>query len=238
LKIIPAVDISKGKTVRLYQGKADSVKVYDTNPIETAKAFENPKIDIIHVIDLDAAMGLGDNSEIIINMAKQLDIRLQVGGGIRDINKAKHFLNNNVYRVIIGTAILKQPSLCSDIAREYGRDRIIAAVDHFRGEIKVKGWLETIKINLFNYVKLVEELNPGYILLTSIESDGTMKGPDTVIIEKVSRLIKIPIIAAGGIASLNDLKILSKFNLYGVIIGKALYEKAFTLKQALEVSGG
>lgn len=238
MKVIPAVDIHKGRTVRLLQGKASTAKVYYQDPVETAKLLQEQGADIIHIVDLDAAMGKGDNSRIIVKIAEQLNVDLQVGGGIRDIVKAEKFLNANIRRIVLGTAFYKQPQICEKIIEKYGKERVVAAIDHYRGEVKVKGWLESTRMELFDYLKEIESLRPGYILLSSIEGDGTMTGPDIQTIRQVIDKTSTPIIAAGGIGSLNHLKLLSEINLYAVIVGRALYEKSFRIDEAIKTVGG
>ena len=236
--MIPAVDIQNGRVVRLYQGKAHRAKEYYGNPINAAKLFEDEGAEIIHVVDLDAAMERGDNSDIILKIAEQIKARIQVGGGIRTLNKAVKFLNGNIERIVLGTVFFNNQKLSRSLIQEYGKDRIVAAVDHYRGEVKIRGWLQSTNIELFNYLNMVEEIGPGYILLSSIEGDGTMSGPDIETIRKVIEYVKTPLIIAGGVSSLNDLIQLKKLKPYGVIIGRALYEKTFTLAEAIKIIGG
>ncbi len=238
MKIIPAVDIQKGRVVRLYQGKAETAKEYYSDPVKTAKLFEEEGAEIIHVVDLDAAMGKGDNIDIIIKIAEEVNSEIQVGGGIRTLEKAVKFLNRGIKRVVLGTAFFDDKSLPEYLIKEYGKDRVVAAVDHYKYEVRIKGWLQSTKINLLNYIKIIEEIGPGFILLSSIEADGTMRGPDIDTIEKVIEYVKTPLIIAGGVRSLNDLVSLKKLQPYGVIVGRAFYEKSFTLSEAVKIIGG
>ncbi len=238
MKIIPAVDIQKCKVVRLYQGKADTAKEYFSDPVKAAKIFEEEGAEIIHIVDLDAAMEKGDNSDIIIKIAESVDSEIQVGGGIRTLEKAVNFLNKNIKRVVLGTAFFNNKNLPEYLIKEYGKDRVVAAVDQYKGKVKIKGWLKSTELPLLTCIKIIEEIGPGFILLSSIEADGTMRGPDIATIEKVIEHVKIPLIIAGGISSVNDLIALKKFKPYGVIIGRALYEKAFTLPEAVKIIGG
>jgi phosphoribosylformimino-5-aminoimidazole carboxamide ribotide isomerase len=238
LKIIPAVDIQKGRVVRLYQGKVDTAKEYYSDPVKTAKFFEAEGAEIIHIVDLDAAMDRGDNSDIILRIAEAVSSEVQVGGGIRTVEKAVKFLNKNIRRIVLGTAFFNNKSLPEYLIKEYGKDRIIAAVDHYKLRVKIKGWLQSTEVHLLNYIKIIEEIGPGFILLSSIEADGTMRGPDLDTIEKVIEQVKTPLIIAGGVSSLNDLILLKKLHPYGVIVGRALYEKAFTLREAAKILGG
>ncbi|MEM2109449.1 MAG: 1-(5-phosphoribosyl)-5-[(5-phosphoribosylamino)methylideneamino]imidazole-4-carboxamide isomerase [Candidatus Odinarchaeota archaeon] len=236
--MIPAVDIQKGRVVRLYQGKANQAKEYYGNPIDAAKLFEDEGAEIIHVVDLDAAMERGDNSDIILKIAERIKASIQVGGGIRTLNKAVKFLNGGVERIVLGTVFFSNRKLSRRLIQEYGKGRIVAAVDHYRGEVKIRGWLQSTNIELFNYLNIVEGIGPGYILLSSIEGDGTMSGLDLETIRKVIKHVKTPLIIAGGASSLKDLIQLKKLEPYGVIIGRALYEKAFTLAEAIKIVGG
>jgi len=238
LELIPAVDIIKGKCVRLYQGRAETAKVYYSNPITAAEKFSTEGAKLIHIVDLDAAMGVGENSEIILEMAKKIDAKLEVGGGIRDRKIAEKYLDNGIERVVMGTAVFINPDIVKQIADSYGKQRIVAAIDHFKGEVKIKGWLESTNKDLSYFIKFVEDLDVGFILLSSIEGDGTLKGPDLVTAEKAIKSTRIPIILAGGIGSLDDIIKLKNLNPYGVIVGRALYENKFSFKDAVNVVYG
>ncbi|MHA1754906.1 MAG: 1-(5-phosphoribosyl)-5-[(5-phosphoribosylamino)methylideneamino]imidazole-4-carboxamide isomerase [Candidatus Odinarchaeia archaeon] len=238
LLLIPAVDLKNGMTVRLYQGKPETAKVYYQNPLEAAKNFENEGAEIIHVVDLDAAIGLGSNIDTILKIVRNVSCKIEVGGGIRDFETASKYLNNGVERVVIGTATYKNPKLVRRLVKEYGSNRIMAAVDHYGQEVKIKGWTEGTGVKLYEYLKLVEELDVGFILLSSIKEDGALTGPDVKTLSDVAATINTPIIAAGGISSIKDIIKLKNINLYGVIIGRALYENIFTFKDALKALEG
>ena len=236
--LIPAVDIKGGKSVRLYQCKAETAKIYYEDPCEAAKIFDIQGAEIIHIIDLDAAMGTGNNEQKILEIAENINAKIEVGGGIRELKDAEKYLNKNIERIIIGTSTFLKPKMIKKLVKDYGKERIVAAVDHFREEVKIKGWLESTNKNLFECLNYVEELKVGYILLSSIEGDGTLKGPDFNTIKEVSKLTNIPIIAAGGIKSIGDIIKLKSLNIYGVVIGKAFYENKFGFKEAINTLGG
>jgi phosphoribosylformimino-5-aminoimidazole carboxamide ribotide isomerase len=238
LKLIPAIDIKNGKSVRLYQGKADTAKIYYSNPIQPAKIFDSKGAEIIHIVDLDAALGLGNNSKVILQMVNQINAKIEVGGGIRDLKTARKYLDNGIERIIIGTAVFQNPNLVVELIKEYDKERIMAAIDHFKGIIKIKGWLNSTETILEKGLEFVENLEVGFILLSSIETDGTLRGPDIEIIKRVVNKTQTPIITAGGIGSIDDIIKLKKLNPYGIIIGRALYENKFSFEEALKSIGG
>jgi len=233
--IIPAIDLRQGKAVRLFQGKAGTEKIYYEDPVEAALKWQNSGAKVIHIVDLDAAMGLGNNVSVIKKIVNAVSIEIQVGGGIRTIEKAAEFISLGVERVVIGTSAVKNPQMVSDLAREFGKKRIIVALDHLNSKIMVKGWLEATSINVYDFAKIIEKKGAGWILFSSVKADGTLRGIDPAEISKMVKTVTIPVIAAGGVKSLEDIRILQKTGVAGVIIGRALYEKKFTLEEALKI---
>jgi phosphoribosylformimino-5-aminoimidazole carboxamide ribotide isomerase len=235
MKIIPAVDIMGGKCVRLLRGDPKKNKIYYDDPLEAAQLLEKQGVELIHVIDLDAALGFGQNIDVIQRILENLNVKVQIGGGIRSLQKADQLLRLGSYRVIFGTAAIKHPDLVKEAVERYGSESIAVAIDEKNGKVSFHGWKNDSDVNYLDLAKSFEALDIGCLIFTSISVDGTLKGPQ---IEKTVKLIEsidIPIIASGGVAKLEDLIELSKIGVDGVIVGTAIYEKKFTLKEALEI---
>ena len=233
--IIPAVDIMGGKCVRLVQGDPTKLKVYFDNPLEAAKLLEDQGAALIHLIDLDAALGSGQNMEAIEKILKNLRVKVQIGGGIRTIEKAEILLKLGASRVIFGTAAIQNPTLIEEAVLRYGSTRIAVAIDEKKDKVTFHGWKDQSEINYLDLARSFETMEVGTIIFTSTSVDGTLKGPQVKKIVRLVETVKMPVIASGGIASLNDLVELTGTGVDGVVVGTALYEGNFTLKQALEV---
>ena len=233
--IIPAVDIMGGKCVRLVQGDPTKPKVYFNNPLEAAKLFEDRGAELIHLIDLDAAIGSGQNMEAIEKILKNVRVKVQIGGGIRTLEKAEALLKLGAYRVIFGTAAIQNPTLIEEAIRHYGSPRVAVAIDENKGKVTFHGWKDRSKIDYLDFARSLEAIEVGTIIFTSTSVDGTLKGPQVEKIVKLVETVKVPVMASGGIASLNDLVMLAGTGVEGVVVGTALYEGKFTFKQALEV---
>jgi phosphoribosylformimino-5-aminoimidazole carboxamide ribotide isomerase len=232
--IIPAVDIMGGKCVRLVQGDPTKLKVYFNNPLEAAKLLEDQGAELIHLIDLDAALGSGQNMGAIEKILKNLRVKVQIGGGIRTIEKAEILLKLGASRVIFGTAAVQNPTLIEEAVRRYGSTRIAVAIDEKKDKVTFHGWKDQSEINYLDLARRFETMEVGAIIFTSTSVDGTLKGPQVEKIVRLVETVKMPVIASGGIASLNDLVELTGTGVDGVVVGTALYEGKFTLKQALE----
>ena len=237
MKIIPAVDLMRGKVVRLFQGKLETAKTYDYlgEPVSIAKKWEDEGVDALHIIDLDAAFGMGNNMETIYKIINVVNIPVQVGGGIRDLKTAEAFLSGGAEYVILGTLAFSRPKTLEELKNKFG-DRVIVALDHVKGIVMVKGWKIPTEFSVKEALEKFLQLQVSIFLLTSITMDGTLKGVDTDILSQACGYKNARIIAAGGVGSLKDISALRTIGVYGVIIGKALYEDAFTLKEALKVA--
>lgn len=233
--VIPAVDIMGGKCVRLVQGDPTKFKVYFDDPLEAAKLLEDQGAELIHLIDLDAALGSGQNMEATEKILKNLRVKVQIGGGIRTLEKAETLLKLGASRVIFGTAAVQNPALIEEAVRRYGSKRVAVAIDEKKGKVTFHGWKDQVEINYLDIASSFEAMNVGTIIFTSTSVDGTLKGPQMKKIVKLVKTVKVPVIASGGIASLNDLVELVGTGVEGIIVGTALYEGKFTFKQALEV---
>ncbi|RKX43161.1 MAG: 1-(5-phosphoribosyl)-5-((5-phosphoribosylamino)methylideneamino)imidazole-4-carboxamide isomerase [Thermotogae bacterium] len=232
--VIPAVDIMGGKCVRLVQGDPRRSKVYFDNPLEAARQFEVQGAELIHLIDLDAALGSGKNLEAIEKILRELRVKVQIGGGIRTLEKVETLLKLGAFRVIFGTVAVQNPALIQEAVRRYGSPRVAVALDERNGKITFHGWKDLSEIDYLNLARSFEEMKVGTIIFTSTSVDGTLKGPQVEKIRKLVETVRVPVIASGGVASLNDLAILAGASVEGVVVGTALYEGKFTLEQAIE----
>ncbi|PVX26480.1 MAG: 1-(5-phosphoribosyl)-5-((5-phosphoribosylamino)methylideneamino)imidazole-4-carboxamide isomerase [Candidatus Bathyarchaeum sp.] len=232
--VIPAVDLLGGKCVRLFRGDPKRNKVYYENPLEAAQLLEAQGAQLVHVIDLDAALGSGQNMQAIKRILDNVDVNVQVGGGIRSLEKADELLKLGAYRVIFGTAAVKNPELVKEAVIRYGSERVAVAIDEKDGEVAVHGWKNKSGVDYVELAKSFESMDVGALIFTPISVDGTLAGPQ---IEKTKNLVdavKVPVIASGGVAQLDDLVSLTKTHVEGVVVGTAIYERKFTLKEALE----
>jgi phosphoribosylformimino-5-aminoimidazole carboxamide ribotide isomerase len=226
-----------GKVVRLVKGDPDKKKDYDAlgDPVQIAEKWEKESADAIHVVDLDAALGRGDNRTIIKDILKKIKIPIQVGGGIRSKEAITEFLHLGVNRVVVGTLAFKKKDLLKQSIENFGREKIIVALDYLSREVMIKGWTISTKITLENAIDMFQDLGAKQFLLTSISKDGVLTGPDYETLEKITKYTDSEIYAAGGISDMKDLIILNKIGLRGVIIGKALYENRVKLKEAINL---
>lgn len=227
MEVIPAIDISDGKCVRLFQGKKGTEKVYYEDPLEALKYWKRIGAERLHCIDLDGAWGSDKNKQKLREMIQNTEsqIKVQVGGGIRTIQEAKDLVDLGADRVIIGTMAIKTPKKITILSKEIGSEHIIVALDYRKGKIATHGWTKHTNKDPFNFGKKIEGYGAGFILFSAIESDGAFTGPDFINIEKMIKTVDIPILAAGGIRNEEDLDKLHKIGVYGAIVGKAFYEQ-------------
>ena len=234
-ELLPAVDIKQGKAVRLKQGEISDKTVYGS-PVECALDFQNSGADWLHLVDLDAAFGVGSNSEIVLEVINSLNIKVELSGGIRTDESLAKALATNCDRVILGTAALEDPSWSSKVIKKYG-EKIAVSLD-VRGEtLAARGWVRDGG-NLYEAITRLASDGCAMFIVTDISKDGTMQGPNFELLEKVCKFSDVPVIASGGVSSLTDLKKLismQDIGIKGAIVGKALYEGAFTVEEALAV---
>jgi len=234
IKVIPAVDISGGKCVRLRRGRLEDATVYYDDPLEAARRWEGEGAELLHVIDLDAATGARDNRDVIKRIIREVKVPVQVGGGIRSIERAEEYINSGAERVIFGTAALELRTI-KDALRSFGPERVMAAVDHFMGRVAVKGWKDLLELDAEVLCKRLVEAGVRKIMMTSIERDGMLKGPNLDYSLRVASSVPAEFYLAGGFSSIEDLLMLRGKRVAGVIIGRALYEGMIELKRAREV---
>jgi phosphoribosylformimino-5-aminoimidazole carboxamide ribotide isomerase len=227
MEIIPAIDISNGKCVRLYKGRKGTEIIYFENPLEALEFWTNNGAKRLHFIDLDGAWGSDVNKKLLQEMIRNAPnkTKIQIGGGIRSIESALELINFGADRVILGTFAIKNPKKVKNLLETIGSDKVIIAIDYRKEKIAIQGWTVLSNKNPFSFGKELEELGVKYILFSSIEADGTLSGPDFENIEKMIKSVKKTFIyVAGGVRTVKDLETLKRIGVKGVIIGKAFYE--------------
>jgi 1-(5-phosphoribosyl)-5-[(5-phosphoribosylamino)methylideneamino] imidazole-4-carboxamide isomerase/N-(5'phosphoribosyl)anthranilate isomerase len=236
LELLPAVDVKDGRAVRLVQGDLNAETAYG-NPLEVALEFQAAGAEWLHLVDLDAAFGSGENSALLAEVVGKLDIKVELSGGIRDDESLRRALSTGCQRINLGTAALENPEWTSKVISEFG-DRIAVGLD-VRGHIlAARGWTEEGG-DLFETIERLERDGCARYVVTDVTKDGTLKGPNLELLNEVCAVTRKPVIASGGISSLGDIAALIQLNSAGVegaIVGKALYAGAFTLKEALELT--
>ncbi|SIO29803.1 1-(5-phosphoribosyl)-5-[(5-phosphoribosylamino)methylideneamino]imidazole-4-carboxamide isomerase [Halodesulfovibrio marinisediminis] len=234
--IFPAVDIKGGQAVRLKQGKADQETVFSSDPVAMAKKWQEQGGKWLHVIDLDGAFsGEPVNRELIKNICSSVDMPVQLGGGIRDLETAKAYLDAGVSRLIIGTIALTEPELFGSICKAFP-GKIGVSLDAEGGVLKTKGWVEDSGLTIYDVLPRLEEQGVAFIIYTDIDRDGMQTGVNLPALTKLAQTSSVPVIAAGGVATLDDIKALfpltKEANLEGAISGKAIYTGTLDLKEA------
>ena len=232
MKIIPAIDLMEGKVVRLYKGDPNKKTIYSENPLEIAKQWESAGADMIHVVDLDATLGSGSNFDALNDIAKSVNIPVQIAGGLRSektIEEALEFAQ----RVVIGTLAFKDKTALDNLLTTYGKERLVISIDHNDGLIVVNGWKELTKTPLIDALKDFIEMGFSEYLSTSIVRDGTLEGPDLESLQMIKEEnLGVNIILSGGISNAGDVIKVKQLNPFGVILGKALYENQITIEEA------
>tara|TARA_B100001769_G_C22104430_1_gene596509 strand:+ start:942 stop:1703 length:762 start_codon:yes stop_codon:yes gene_type:complete len=238
--VYPAIDLIKGKCVRLYQGDYAKETIYSDDPIAQALKFESDGAEWIHLVDLDAARtGSLENTSVIKNICEELSIPVQVGGGIRSSDAAKLLYDIGVERTVIGTAAVEDPELVSRIA-EHGH-RVAVGVDGKDGYVATRGWKVTTDLKVADLLKRLEKSGAEVGIVTEIKRDGTMEGSDLEGLTQILRDVDIPVVASGGLGSMADLDDLVRLQvngsrLAGVITGRALYEKRLDLAELIAIT--
>jgi phosphoribosylformimino-5-aminoimidazole carboxamide ribotide isomerase len=230
--LFPAIDLKENTCVRLKQGLMDTYKTYGDDPVSVAKKFEIDGASYLHVVDLDKAIySISNNIKSIKSIRETLKIPIQVGGGIKTLEDVRTLLNLGINRVIIGTIAVSDFELLKEMV-EIFKNQIIVSIDAKDGFVATKGWQEISSIDTLDLCKKLESIGIKTIIYTDISKDGMLLGPNFKDYQRLKENTNLDIIASGGISSLSDLIHLKKLNLYGAIIGKALYENRFTLKEA------
>ncbi len=230
MKIIPAIDLMDGKVVRLIKGDPKQKTIYSSNPIETAKKWEKAGADLIHIVDLDATLGIGSNFEIMKKITENISIPAEIAGGLRTREKIENALQFAT-RVVLGTIAFRNREVLEEISKKFGREKFVISADQLRGKIVISGWKESTDIDLINGIKQFVDLGYSEFLITSVDRDGTLNGPDLESLKKACNLPSTKIIASGGISNLQDIENVKKCGSYGVILGKALYDGKISIEE-------
>ena len=238
MNIFPAIDIIGGKAVRLERGDYAKMTVYSDSPVDVAKSFEAAGAKFLHVVDLEGAKdGTTPNLDVIVKIISETSLKVEVGGGIRSREVLKSYIDAGVYRVILGTAAVSDPEFLETALFEYG-DKIAVGVDLSDGMVAIKGWREVSSISCMDFFERLEGLGVKTVICTDISKDGLLGGTNVELYRTLSERFSIDIIASGGVSTLDDIRRLKKMNLYGAILGKAIYAKRVDLGEALSVARG
>jgi phosphoribosylformimino-5-aminoimidazole carboxamide ribotide isomerase len=233
---IPAVDIKNGKCVQLVQGKPGTEQVVIDNPVEVALGWQEKGAEMLHLIDLDGAFGDNRrNQELIASMVEELSIPIEMGGGIRSKEDATKLLNTGIERVILGTLAMENPEIVTELSKEFASERVMVALDSKDNQVVVKGWTEKTSKTVPEMGKIMEEAGTGSILFTNVDYEGLLEGFQVDPLLKLLEAVDIPVVYAGGVSSLDDLKVLSDTDVYGVVIGSALYRGKIDFEEALKL---
>ena len=238
MKMIPAIDLMDGKCVRLLKGDFNNSKQFSNNPSLQAKLWEEKGATSIHIVDLDAARsGKISNDKSIIEIRESTNLPLQLGGGIRSEERIKQLFSYGIDKIIMGTSAIENKKLVEEITSKFP-GKIIIGIDSKKGKVSTRGWLKQSEVYALDLIKDLSSLKISSFIVTDIDTDGTLNGPNEDFIKEVLKNTSIPVIASGGIGSLSDLIALTKFESYGlegVIVGKALYENKFTIEEGNRV---
>lgn len=236
MNIFPAIDIHNGQCVRLYKGNYATAAKVAEDPLETALTFQREGAEFLHMVDLNGAKDAKRvNSDIFTGIAAQTQLKVQVGGGIRNIETCEYYLSRGISRVILGSVAVKNPALVVEAVRQYG-ERIVVGIDAKNGRVACEGWLDTSDVNYIDLAKKMESVGVRIIVFTDISKDGTMAGPNLEQLQAINEAVGCDIIASGGVSSLEDIRALKRLNLYGAICGKSLYSGAFRVSEAIEAA--
>jgi phosphoribosylformimino-5-aminoimidazole carboxamide ribotide isomerase len=229
MELYPAIDLRHGRCVRLFQGDFDQETVYGDDPVAVARDFKAQGARWVHVVDLDASRRDGSNKDLVIEVARHAGIPVQTGGGVRDGS----LLDAGVQRVVLGSAAVDDPKLVERLGTRYP-GQVAVGLDHWAGEVKVRGWEESSNKRLLDLVRELEGDHVAAFVVTDISRDGALVGPDVDGYAALLEATTVPIIASGGVGTLAHLEALAALDgLDGVIVGKALYESKFTIPEAL-----
>ena len=234
MKLYPAIDLLNKRCVRLYKGLYDNVTDYG-DPVEMAAKWKAMGATFLHLVDLDGAKeGRSVNLDVVKDIILKVGINVELGGGIRTLEKIDEVLSIGVSRVILGSAALKNPSLVVEAIKKHGAEKIVVGVDTKEFKVSINGWIEKSDVDALDFAKTLEKSGVKYIIFTDISKDGTLSG---INVEQTKTLVdntNINIIASGGVKTIEDLRAANKIGCEGIIIGKALYEGTIDLKKALE----
>lgn len=235
MEILPAIDLKNGFAVRLKKGEMNSAKIYSDKPWELAEKFSDLGAKWLHIVDLDGAFaGEAKNAKTIEKIVKSTNLKIEVGGGIRDEERIKFYKNSGVSRFILGSAALKNPEFVKQMAKKY---KIAVGIDAKNGFVATEGWVEVSNIKACELAKIYADAGVEAIICTDISKDGMLSGVNVKFSEEIAKSSGIKTIASGGVKDLSDIKALKQSSkIYGVIVGKAYYEGSIDLKEAFLIA--
>ena len=238
MDLYPAIDIKNGQFIRLKKGSLSEVTIYGDKPVNQAKKFVRSGAKWIHVVDIDGAFkGQSTNMRHILEIKKNANCKVQVGGGIRDIKTVEHLLKNSVDRIVLGTLAVTKPEFVKNICKKYP-NQIAIGLDVRNGFVATEGWEKESSVKIDSMLKTYEDSGVSTIIYTDINRDGVMKGINITELSEILKTTNLKVIVSGGVSSINDLKEIKKINnenLIGVICGKAIYEKKFEVDEAIRI---
>ncbi|MBR2635424.1 MAG: 1-(5-phosphoribosyl)-5-[Oscillospiraceae bacterium] len=234
MKLLPAIDLLGGNCVRLFRGDFDTAHQVADDPLSTARSFQKAGSGWIHMVDLDGARtGDGINRPVILHVAQNTSLKVEVGGGIRSMDAIDTYLQGGVSRVILGSAALEDPALVKKAVEQYGQ-RIAVGIDAKNGQVAARGWLSTSSVDYLTLAKQMENLGVSTIIFTDIAKDGMMLGPNFEQMKALRQAVSCDLVASGGIRSLEDLQQLQDIGIDWAILGKSIYQGAIDLAKALK----
>lgn len=238
MELYPAIDLLGGRCVRLRKGRLDDVTVYDTDPVARAAAFEAQGAAWVHVVDLDRALETGhENTEAVAAICSDTGLRVQTGGGLRGEATCEEMLDAGADRIVLGTAVTEDPDLVERLADRHS-GQIAAAIDTIEGEVAVRGWRHSGGVHGVTLAMRLQELGVDALLATDVSRDGMLTGPDIAGLIELLVAVDVPVLASGGVSSIDDLVQLARLEregkrLAGVVVGKAIYERRFDVTNAI-----
>ncbi len=237
-QVIPAIDIQKGKAVRLRQGRQEDATLFADSPLEVARGFAAAGAARIHVVDLDGAFaGKPANEEIIRRIVNAVDVPVQVGGGVRNFDTAARYLGAGVSRLILGTSIVRNPEEVLRITRAYP-GKVAAGIDAKEGFVAIRGWVEVTGVSAVDLARQMEKSGISCFIYTDISRDGMLTGPNLQSIREFARGLSTPVIASGGVSKMADIEALAEMEsdgVCGVVIGRAIYDGSLDLGDAMKL---
>lgn len=236
MNIFPAIDLIGGQAVRLEKGDYSKKTVFNSDPVAVAVGFKNAGAEYLHLVDLDGAKsGKTDNYNVIREIVNKSGLKVEIGGGIRNIDTVEKYLETGVMRVIIGTAAITNPEFLDEALSKYG-ERIAVGVDIKDGKVAIKGWTETVDITCEDFIEKMQNKGVKTVICTDISKDGMMSGTNLELYKSLSEKFTMDITASGGVSTMEDVKTLNDMNMYGAILGKALYVGGIDLKEAIAIT--
>ena len=236
MKIFPAIDLIDGCAVRLFKGGYSQKTVYSNSPVDVAKSFAAAGAEYIHIVDLDGARdGSNANIEVVRNIVKESGLKAEIGGGIRSVDAIEKYLDLGVMRVILGTAAVTDSEFLKKAVSTYG-ERVAVGVDIKDGKVAIKGWTQVSELTCFDFCRQLEELGVKTVICTDISKDGVMSGTNIELYKELSSRFKMDIVASGGVSNLDNVRTLTNMNMYGAILGKALYTGSIDLSEAIKIA--